>query len=320
MDLNAKIYVAGHRGMVGSAVVRTLRAGGYTNIVARTHAELDLTDAQATRSFFNVERPDYVFLAAARVGGIMANNTFPADFILQNIAIETNVIRESHLIGVERLLFFGSSCIYPRDCPQPIREDYLLTGPLEPTNRAYAIAKIAGIEMCWAFNRQYGTRYLAAMPSNLYGLGDNYDLEQSHVLPALMRKMHEAKLRGAEEVAVWGTGKPRREFLFCDDLARAALLLITLPDDTLAKFLAHDRPPLVNVGYGEDLTVTELAQAIAKTVGFTGRLTFDISKPDGTPRKVVDISRIKKLGWSPHTTLAEGLAKTYADFQNTMSR
>ena len=315
MNKNAKIYVAGHRGLVGSAIVRALQQRGYTNLLLRTHAELDLTEQSAVRSFMAEEKPEYVFLAAAKVGGIQANNSYPAEFIHSNLAVQTEVIHESWRVGVKRLLFLGSSCIYPRNCPQPIRENYLLTGPLEATNRPYALAKIAGIEMCWSYNRQYGTRFIAAMPTNLYGPGDNYDLATSHVLPALIRKMHEAKMRGDKEVMIWGTGSPRREFLCSDDMADASVHLMLLPEDRFAELLLEDEPPLVNIGCGEDLTIRAVAEAVAKTVGFTGHLTFDASKPDGTPRKLLDVSRMARLGWKARTPLSEGLERAYAAFQ-----
>jgi len=318
VNKNDKIYVAGHRGLAGSALVRQLKAAGYTNIVTRTHTELDLTNQVAVQGFFKSERPDHVLLAAAKVGGIHANNVLPADFILQNLAIQSNVITEAWLHGVKRLLFLGSSCIYPRDCPQPIRESYLLTGPLEPTNRPYAIAKIAGIEMCWALNRQHHTRFIAAMPNNLYGPGDNYDLENSHVLPALIRKMHEAKSRGDKDVVIWGTGTPRREFVYSDDMANACVLLMQLPEtefDIVLNPPAEDNhPPLVNIGYGNDLTIRELAETIIGIVGFKGKLVFDTSKPDGTPRKILDVRRMNQLGWQPKIGLAEGIALAYQDF------
>jgi GDP-L-fucose synthase len=313
---NSKIYVAGHRGLVGSALVRYLEASGYRNLVLRTHGELELTDAAAVADFFRRERPDYVFLAAAKVGGIVANNTYPADFIRENLTIQTNVIQEAWRTRVKRLLFLGSSCIYPRDCPQPIREEYLLTGPLEATNRPYAVAKIAGVEMCWAFNRQYGTRYLAVMPTNLYGPGDNYDLETSHVLPALIRKMHEAREAGRGEVVLWGTGRPRREFLYSDDLAEACAFLMNLEDTEFDRVLspAPDQPPLINIGCGEDQTISELAQTVKQVVDYGGRFRFDTSKPDGTFRKVLDVSRMQSLGWRPKTDLPTGIALAYGDF------
>ncbi len=313
MDKSVKIYVAGHRGLAGSALVRRLRAAGYDNLVLRSHAELELTDPAAVQHFFETERPQHVLLAAAKVGGIVANNTQPAEFIRENLAIQTNVIHEAWRAGVKRVLFLGSSCIYPRDCPQPIKEEYLLTGPLEPTNRPYALAKIAGIEMCSAYNRQYGTQYLAAMPTNLYGPGDNYDLQTSHVLPALIRKAHEAKLRGDEELVVWGTGKPLREFLYSDDMADACVSLLRL-DETLFKAAIGTYPPLINIGSGSDLTIRELAELVARIVGFKGTLRFDASKPDGTPRKLLDVSRLSHLGWAPRVPIAEGIALSYRDF------
>lgn len=307
-----RIYVAGHRGLVGSALVRCLERRGYRNLIQRTHAELDLTDAMAVRRFFEETRPEHVLLAAAKVGGILANETYPAEFIHSNLAVQTSVIHECWRHGVKRLLFLGSSCIYPRECPQPIREEFLLTGPLEPTNRAYAVAKIAGIEMCAAYNRQYGTRYLAVMPTNLYGPGDNYDLATSHVLPALIRKCHEAKVAGAAEVPLWGSGRPRREFMHSDDMAEACVFLMELPDSTFDD-LAVGSPgfPLVNVGTGEDQTIAELAEIVKAAVGFEGRFTWDAGKPDGTPRKLLSVERIIGLGWSPQIGLHEGIAATY---------
>jgi GDP-L-fucose synthase len=313
VKLDSKIYVAGHRGLVGSAIVRRLQATGHINIITRTHAELDLTHRPAVQEFMTSERPEYVFLAAAKVGGILANDTYPAEFIEQNLAIQNSVIHESWRAGVKRLLFLGSSCTYPRDCPQPIKEEYFLTGPLEPTNRAYAIAKIAGIEMCWSYNRQYGTRFLAAMPTNLYGPGDNYDLQNSHVLPALIRKMHEAKERGIPEVIVWGTGKPRREFLYSEDMSDACVTLMSMKDE-LFDGQAAQYPPLINIGCGVDLTIRELAELVAKTVGFKGALQFDTSKPDGTPRKLLDVGRLFSLGWRPTTQLDAGIKAAYLDF------
>ena len=323
MEKDARIYVAGHRGLVGSALMRRLEAEGYTNLITRTHAELDLTDQPAVQAFFDRERPEYVFLAAAKVGGIRANATYPAEFIYQNLAIQTNVIHEAWRAQVERLLFLGSSCIYPRDCPQPIKEEYLLTAPLEPTNRPYAVAKIAGIEMCWAYNRQYGTKFLAVMPTNLYGPGDNYDPANSHVIPALIRRFHEAKSRGDREVTVWGTGTPRREFLYSDDLADACAFLMNLSDDKLAPMLAQDRdrgaPPAINVGHGRDIAVNELAAMLCGVVGFDGTLMFDASLPDGTPQKLLDTARLNSLGWQATTPLEIGVAKAYSAFQNMLS-
>ena len=317
MDRNAKIYIAGHRGLAGSAIVRRIKSDGYRNLITRTHAELDLIDAGATRAFFEREKPEYVFLAAAKVGGIVANNTFPAEFIHQNLVIQTNVIHEAWRAGVKRLLFLGSSCIYPRECPQPMKESYLLTGPLESTNRPYAIAKIAGIEMCSAYNRQYGTQFLAAMPTNLYGPGDNYDLETSHVLPALIRKMNEAKQRGSGEVTVWGTGTPRREFLYSDDMADACLKLMSLSDAEFNELIA-DYPPLINIGCGADMTIRELAESIAKVVKFDGALRFDTSKPDGTPRKLLDVSRLFALGWRPRVDIEQGIGLAYQAYSESI--
>lgn len=314
MDKSSKIYIAGHRGLAGSAIMRELQRQGYANLVGRTRAELDLEDAHATQQFFKQERPEVVFLAAAKVGGIHANNTYPAEFIHQNLAIQTNVIHESWRNGVKRLLFLGSSCIYPRDCPQPMKEEYLLTGSLEPTNRPYALAKIAGIEMCHAYNRQYGTKYIAAMPTNLYGPNDNYDLQNSHVLPALIRKIHEARERGDKEVIVWGTGTPRREFLYSDDMAEACVFLMTLTDEKLAALFTPDAPPLVNIGCGEDVTIRQLAEIVAKVIGFSGNLVFDTSKPDGTLRKLLAVNRISSLGWVASTALESGIVLAYRDF------
>ena len=299
----ARIFVAGHRGMVGSALVRTLQAKGY-QILTRTRAELNLLDQQAVHDFLQAEQPEYIFIAAAKVGGIVANNTYRADFLYQNLAIEANLIHGAHQAGVQRLMFLGSSCIYPRDCPQPIREDYLLTGPLEPTNEPYAIAKIAGIKLCEAYNAQYGRQYVSVMPTNLYGLNDNYDLNNSHVLPALIRKAHEAKMRGDKTLTVWGTGKPRREFLFADDLADACTFLME----------KDYQGPLVNIGTGEDITIRELAETICKVVGFEGELIFDTSKPDGTSRKLLDVSRLRELGWQARTAFVAGVAAAHADF------
>lgn len=314
MTPDSKIYVAGHRGLAGSAIVRRLRAKGYRNIVTRPHAELDLIDQRAVREFFRRERPDAVFLAAGKVGGILANSNFPAEFIFQNLAIEANVIEEAYRAGVERLLFLGSSCIYPRDCPQPIKEEYLLTGPLEATNRPYAVAKIAGVEMCWSYNRQYGTRYVCAMPTNLYGPADHYDLATSHVLPALLRKFHEAKTNGQRSVTVWGSGSPRREFLYSDDMADACIHLLQAAEERLGSIFGSDTPPLINVGCGEDQSIRELAEIIKKAVGVSAEIVFDRSKPDGTPQKLLNVDRIRSLGWEPRVALQEGLALAYSDF------
>jgi GDP-L-fucose synthase len=310
----SKIYVAGHRGLAGSAIVRVLQRQGYTNILTRAHAELDLEDAIATQRFFEQERPQFVFLAAAKVGGIHANNTYPVDFLMSNLLMEANICRSAHATAVDRLIFLGSSCIYPRDCPQPIKEDYLLTGPLETTNRPYALAKIAGIEMCWSYNRQYGTKWLAAMPTNLYGPGDNYDLNNSHVLPALIRKMHEAKVAQNAEVVLWGSGTPKREFLYVDDLATAIVFLATLDTKRYDSLVEPSRCPLINVGSGEDLTIRELAETVATAVGYQGRFVQDATKPDGTMRKVLDVSKIRDLGWQASMSLPSGLKLAYADF------
>ena len=309
MDKNAKIYVAGHRGLVGSALIRQLQTQGYTNVVTRTHAQLDLTDQVAVKQFFETEKLDYVFLAAAKVGGIHANNTYPAEFIHENLAIQTNVIHQSYKTGVKRLLFLGSSCVYPRDCPQPIKEEYLLTGPLEITNRAYALAKIAGIEMCESYNHQYGTNYISVMPTNLYGSNDNYDLQNSHVLPALLRKAHEAKQSGNLSMVVWGSGKARREFLFADDMADACIFLMKI--DSLSG--------LFNIGTGSDVTIHELAEQVMKIVGFKGQINFDNTRPDGTPRKLLDVSRMAKLGWQAKTNIETGLNRTYQDFLSKLN-
>jgi GDP-L-fucose synthase len=311
MNKSSRIYVAGHRGLVGSAICRALVREGYDNLLVRTRRQLDLTNASAVNEFFQQEQPEYVFLAAAKVGGILANNTYPADFIRDNLSIQGNVIDASYRAGVKRLLFLGSSCIYPKACPQPMKEEYLLTGPLEPTNRPYALAKIAGIEMCWSYNRQYGTRYLAAMPTNLYGPGDNFDLNTSHVLPALMRKVIEAKAAGHPSITVWGTGTPRRELLYSEDLGEACVFLLALPEDVYGKLLVEDDPPLINIGTGKDLTVRELAEMVCKVLDFKGTLEFDTTRPDGTPRKLMDVGRIATLGWQAHTDLEEGMRLTY---------
>jgi len=314
MNKQSKIYIAGHRGLAGSAIVRELQRQGYTNLVTRTHAELELEDAAATQRFFEQEKPELVFLAAAKVGGIHANNTYPADFLMSNLLIEANICRAAYAIKVKRLIFLGSSCIYPRNCPQPIKEDSLLTGSLEVTNRPYALAKIAGIEMCWSYNRQYGTKWLAAMPTNLYGPGDNYDLNNSHVLPALLRKMHEAKVADAKEVVLWGSGTPKREFLYVDDLARALVFLAALDAEHYDALVDPSRCPIINVGSGEDLTIRELAEMIAAVIGYQGRFVQDTSKPDGTMRKVMDVSRIRGLGWHAAISLNDGVKLAYGDF------
>ena len=312
MEKSSRIFVAGHRGLVGSAIRRELEGQGYSNLLLSSHAELDLTDRSAVDAFFSREQPEYVFLAAAKVGGILANDTYPADFIRENLEIQTNVIDASYKNGVKRLLFLGSSCIYPKLAPQPIKEEYLLTGPLESTNRAYAMAKIAGIEMCWSYNRQYGTRYLAAMPTNLYGPGDNFDLQGSHVLPALMRKVVEAKLSGQKRLVVWGTGTPRREFLYSEDLAEACVHLLNLPEATFDLLLTEKEAPLINIGTGKDLTIRELAELVSKILEFDCELVFDASRLDGTPRKLLDVSRINALGWKAKTSLEEGIRRTFA--------
>jgi GDP-L-fucose synthase len=304
MDKNARIFVAGHRGMVGSALVRRLHATGYRNLVMHTRTELDLTDQLGVNQFFAQERIDVVLLAAARVGGILANANMPGSFLYENLVIQTNVIHAAWRSNVQRLIFFGSSCIYPKACPQPIKEEYLLTGALEPTNEAYAIAKIAGLKLCEAYNRQHGTRFVALMPTNLYGPNDNYDLNNSHVLPALIRKAHEAKVRGEAVLRVWGTGTPRREFLHVDDLAAAAVFVM---ESEIAQ-------GVFNVGVGEDLAISELAECVSRIVGFAGPVVFDASKPDGTPRKLLDVSKLGAMGWSPKIRLTEGIETTYADF------
>jgi GDP-L-fucose synthase len=305
MNKSAKIFVAGHRGMVGSAIVRSLHSKGYTNVITATRDQLDLLDQKAVYAFLENERPEYVFIAAAKVGGIHANNTYRADFIFQNLSIESNLIHGAHLAGIQKLMFLGSSCIYPRECPQPIKESYLLTGPLEPTNEMYAVAKIAGIKLCDAHNQQYGRQYVSVMPTNLYGLNDNYDLNNSHVLPALIHKSHKAKLAGEKTFSVWGTGTPKREFLFADDLADACTFLMD----------SDYSGSLLNIGTGVDQTIRELAEAVLDVVGFQGELEFDSSKPDGTPRKLLDVSALNALGWKAHTSLKDGIAVSYKDFQ-----
>lgn len=321
MDKDAKIYVAGHRGLVGSAIMRRLVDKGYGNLLLRTSKELDLRDQGAVTRFFDDEKPEYVFLAAAKVGGIVANNSYPAEFIHDNLLIQNNIIHNAYLAGVKRLLFLGSTCIYPRLAPQPLKEEYLLTGPLEPTNDAYAVAKIAGITMCRAYNRQYGTRFLAAMPTNLYGPGDNFDLEKSHVLPALIRKFHEAKERGDESVAVWGTGAPLREFLHVDDLADACLFLMKLPEDDYSLLLtSQSSPALINIGSGEEVTIKELALLVKEVIGFAGEVVFDPSRPDGTPRKLSDVGKIRSSGWKHKIGLREGLESTFDWYLNAASQ
>jgi GDP-L-fucose synthase len=315
VERGARIYLAGHTGLAGSAILRALKRAGHTNLLLRRHAELELTDARAVREFFERERPEYVFIAAAKVGGILANQSYPAQFIHQNLAIALNLMHESWRAKCRRLLYLGSSCIYPRECPQPMKEDHLLSGPLEPTNRAYAIAKIAGIELCWSYNRQHGTRFLAAMPTNLYGPGDNYDLETSHVIAALLRKIHEAKQRGERQVTLWGSGRPRREFLCSDDLGGACVFLVNLADAEFGKLVAPATAPTINIGAGTDQTIADLAALVAEVVGYEGQFVYDASKPDGTPRKLLDISRIAALGWKSAVGLREGIALAYADFR-----
>ncbi len=309
INKNAKIYVAGHRGMVGSAIVRRLQQGGYTRLITRTRQELDLLEQRAVFDFLDAEKPEYIFMAAARVGGIHANNTYRADFIYENLTVQNNLIHGALKAGVKDLCFLGSSCIYPRDCPQPIREEYLLSGPLEQTNEPYAIAKIAGIKLCESCNRQYGTRFVSVMPTNLYGPNDNYDLANSHVLPALIRKAHEAKLRGDNEYVIWGTGTPRREFLYVDDMADACVFL-------MERGIGEG---LYNVGTGADITIHDLAETVMEEVGFQGKIVSDSSKPDGTPRKLLDVSRMKQLGWQAKTPLREGIAKAYAGYLPTLN-
>lgn len=306
MKKDAKIFVAGHRGLVGSSIMRELQRKGYTNIVTRTHEELDLLDPTAVKNFFATERPEYVFLAAARVGGIMANNTYPADFIRENLIVQTNVLHEAYRSGVKKLLFLGSSCIYPKLAPQPIKEEYLMTGPLEETNSAYAMAKIAGIEMCQAYHRQYGCNFISVMPTNLYGPNDNFSPERAHVLPALVRRFHEAKMSDAPTVTVWGTGAPKREFLHVDDLGNACVFLMETYDD----------PSIINIGTGEDVTIKELAGLIATTVGYKGQIVWDTSKPDGTPQKKLDVSKLHSAGWRHSIALPEGLRSTYEWYRN----
>lgn len=322
-DLNQKIYVAGHRGMVGSAIVRNLQAKGYTNIVTRTHAEMDLTDQQAVKTFFEQEKPDQVYLAAARVGGIYANNSFPAEFIYDNLMVQNNVIHQAFLNGVKKLLFLGSSCIYPKLAPQPMSEDALLTGKLEPTNEPYAVAKIAGIKMCESYNRQYGAShgvdYRSVMPTNLYGPGDNYHPENSHVIPALIRRFHEAKVSNAPEVVIWGTGTPKREFLYVDDMAAASVFVMQL-DKATYDSQTQPMQSHINVGFGSDVTIMELAQAVAKATGYQGKICFDPSKPNGSPRKWMDSGRLNRLGWKPIMDLESGLCEAYCEFLKVDAR
>ena len=305
MEKNSRIYVAGHRGLVGSAIWRELERQGFTNLIARTHAELELMDTQAVRKFYADEKPEFVFVAAARVGGIVANNSLPAQFIYENLQVQNNLIHGAHEAGVKKLLFLGSSCIYPKHAPQPLKEEYLLSGPLEPTNEWYAIAKIAGVKMCQAYRRQYGSHFISAMPTNMYGPNDSYDLEHSHVLPALIRKFHEAKLSGAPSVTCWGSGNPRREFLYADDLGRACVFLMQ----------HYDEEQFINVGSGSDVTIRELAETIQRIVGFSGKIIWDTSKPDGTPRKWMDSSRLLALGWKPRVDFETGIALAYEDFK-----
>jgi GDP-L-fucose synthase len=318
---DARVFVAGHRGLAGSAIVNSLRQRGISNLLLRARAELDLRTADEVDRFFRSEKPEYVFLAAAKVGGIVANDTHPAEFVTENLQIQTNVIEASHRHGVERVLFLGSSCIYPRDCPQPIRENSFLSGPLELTNRAYAVAKIAGIEMCWAFNRQYGTNFLAVLPCNLYGPGDNYHPENSHVLPALIQKAHECKVSGTKTMTVWGTGNPRREFMYSSDMADACVMLMELPPPRFSGLIeSKAEPPIINIGTGSDLTIRELAETVMRVLGVDAEIVFDPSRPDGTPRKVLDVSKLRALDWEPKVPLASGLALAYQDFLKSPKR
>ena len=313
-DQSTKIYVAGHRGLVGSAICRELNKQGYQNIITKTHQELDLQDGHKTEEFICDTKPDIVFLAAAKVGGIQANNIFPVDFLANNLEIQSNVIKSSYKANVKRLLFLGSSCIYPKNCPQPIKEEYLLTSELEPTNRPYAIAKIAGVEMCWAYNRQFNTNYLAAMPTNLYGPHDNYDLETSHVLPALIRKIHEAKIKNLPTVEIWGSGNPKREFLYSDDLASSLIHLMNLEEGSYKAITNPNNVPLINIGTGSDVSISDLAKLIKDIVRFEGDFVFNKSMPDGTPQKLLDVDKLSNLGWSYQTNLKNGLQKTYQWF------
>lgn len=309
-----KIFVAGHRGLVGSATLQALAGRTDYEVLTRSHAELDLEDRAATRAFFMEHRPDHVVMCAAKVGGILANASYPVDFLHTNLRIQLNVFDAAHEAGIDRMIFLGSSCIYPRDCPQPIKEEYLLTGPLEATNRPYALAKIAGVESCWSFNRQYGTHYVAMMPTNMYGPGDNYHPQNSHVLPALIRRFHEAKLHEDPSVVVWGSGKPRREFMYSSDLGDAIVFLLDMPDERFAALTHPDSTPLINVGVGEDVSIQEVAELVKATVGYEGELKLDTTKPDGTPRKLMDVSRLTALGWKARTPLDIGLKQAYEDF------
>jgi GDP-L-fucose synthase len=311
---DSRIFVAGHRGLAGGAIVRELQAQGYRSLLTRSHAELDLEDPAATMRFFEAEKPQIVFLAAAKVGGIVANDSYPVDFLIRNLLIQASVFRAAHRVAVDRLVFLGSSCMYQRDCEQPMRESHLLTGPLEPTNQPYAVAKIAGVEMCHAYNRQFATRYLSVTPAGLYGPGDNYDPATSHVLPALIRKMHQAKMAGQQEVVLWGSGRPRREFLHCRDMARAVLYLAQLDDARFDAAFDATKVPLINLGTGQDQSIRELADTVGAVVGYRGRFVQDTSKPDGMPRKLLDASRLSALGWQPAIGLREGIAEAYQDF------
>lgn len=313
-----RVYVAGHRGLAGSAIHRALKARGARHLITRSRQELDLTRQAGVVELFRAERPEVVFLCAAKVGGILANNTYPAEFLYANLAIQSNVIHEAWRSKVKRLVFLGSSCIYPRECPQPMREEHLLTGPLESTNRPYAIAKIAGLEACWAYNRQYGTEFVSLMPTNMYGIGDNYHPEESHVFAALIRKADEAKTAKRASIAVWGSGKPRREFLCSDDFAKAALLVAELSSEALAAAFPADAPPMINVGAGVDISIRELVELVAEVTGYQGGIEWDPSRPDGTPRKLLDISRIRSLGWAPETSLRQGIALACADYRKRM--
>jgi GDP-L-fucose synthase len=314
VNQDSKVFVAGHRGLAGGAIVRELQGLGYRSPVTRSHDQLDLEDAAATMRFFETERPQIVFMAAAKVGGIVANSSYPVDFLMRNLQMQASVFRAAHEVDVERLIYLGSSCMYPRDCEQPMRESFLLTGPLEPTNQPYAVAKIAGVQMCEAYHRQFGRRYLAVTPAGLYGPGDNYDPDSSHVLPALIRKMHLARVAADNEVVVWGSGRPRRELLHCRDMAQALVFLAELDDARFDDLFASPRMPLINVGTGQDQSIRELAELVAEVVGYQGRFVHDTSKPDGTPRKLLDVSMLKALGWTPRIGLREGIAEAYQDF------